>query len=592
MVTPMSKPGMCGAREHDEQQTIAEAHGISSFSELVNPFGLFVHCFVSHFWGHNFTSTVTALDLWAESNYDKMASEKGALVYWICLFALNQHDVAEEVGENPQQGPFNAALAQATGGAVMVLDEEVKPFSRIWCLFEASRLKDLQRPFELICSEGSLSQPENGGHKAVSTKMLETTCQALWNVSAAKAQSSVAKDKYQIWEETANESIRGAIKGVGAERWFNAVIDQHGADKFAEVFRDFDRYMKSLLSTTVLKVLMARGDFASAATCCLQGAHVSSEQLAEICSSFAAATEREDWLNTMLLQASNPSMVKLLLEQGADARAARHDGVTALMFAAQGGHVAVAQLLLQHGADVAAASNDGFAALMCAAQGGHEAVAQLLLQHGADVAAASNDGATALMLAAEGGHEAVAQLLLQHGADVAAASNDGVTALMWAALRGHEAVAQLLLQHGADVAAASNDGFTALMLAAEGGHEAVAQLLLQHGADVAAASNDGGTALMLAAVGGHVAVAQLLLQNGADAGAADNDGFTALMLAAVRGHEAMAKVLLQHGADVRAALRDGRTALMIARAKRHEAVVRLLREHGGDQNWFRRWLFG
>ena len=128
VVTPMSKPGMCGAREHDEQQTIAEARRTSSFSELVNPFGLFVHCFVSHFWGHKFTSTVTALDLWADSNYDKLTSEKEALVYWICLFALNQHDVAEEVGENPQQGPFNAALAQATGGAVMVLDEEVKPF--------------------------------------------------------------------------------------------------------------------------------------------------------------------------------------------------------------------------------------------------------------------------------------------------------------------------------------------------------------------------------------------------------------------------------------------------------------------------------
>ena len=489
MVTPMSKPGMCGAREHDEQQTIAEARGISSFSQLVNPFGLFVHCFVSHFWGHGFTSTVTALDLWANSNYDKLTSEKEALVFWICLFALNQHDVAEEVGENPQQGPFNAALAQATGGAVMVLDEEVKPFSRIWCLFEASRLKQLQRPFELICSEGSLSQPENGGHKAVSTKMLETTCQALWNVSTAEAESSVAKDKYQIWEETANESIRGAIKGVGAELWFDALIaaDAHGAYKLgaselAEAFSDFDRYMKSLLSTTVLRVLMARGDFASAATCCLQGADVSSEQLAEICSSFAAATQRRAWLNRMLLQASNPSIAKLLLEKGADARAA-DDDVTALMSAAQGGHEAVAQLLLQHAADVRAAEEDGTTALMLAAQGGHEAVAQLLLQHCADVAAATNDGRTALMYAARGGHEAVAQLLLQHGADVRAALRDGATALMWAAVGGHVAVARMLLQHGADVAAAMNNGFTALMFARANRHEAVARLLREHGGD-------------------------------------------------------------------------------------------------------------
>eukprot|EP00435_Cladocopium_sp_Y103_P043099 s165_g12.t1 len=125
VVTPMSKPGNCKAREHDEQRTIGEAFRKSSFSELVNPFGLRVHCFVSHFWGHDFRSTVTALDLWADANYQKMTSEKQSLVYWICLFALNQHNVAEEVEENPRQGPFNAALAQATAGAVMVLDERI-----------------------------------------------------------------------------------------------------------------------------------------------------------------------------------------------------------------------------------------------------------------------------------------------------------------------------------------------------------------------------------------------------------------------------------------------------------------------------------
>ena len=69
----------------------------------------------------------------------------------------------------------------------------------------------------------------------------------------------------------------------------------------------------------------------------------------------AAETERRAWLNSMLLQASNASMAKLLLEQGADARAAEDDGATALMFAAQGGHEAVAKLLLQHAAEVRAA---------------------------------------------------------------------------------------------------------------------------------------------------------------------------------------------------------------------------------------------
>ena len=43
VVTPMTKPGACEAREVDRQNTIAEAAGMSSFSELVNPFGLIVH---------------------------------------------------------------------------------------------------------------------------------------------------------------------------------------------------------------------------------------------------------------------------------------------------------------------------------------------------------------------------------------------------------------------------------------------------------------------------------------------------------------------------------------------------------------------
>ena len=73
--------------------------------------------------------------------------------------------------------------------------------------------------------------------------------------------------------------------------------------------------------------------------------------------------------------------------------------------------------MLQHGADVAAARNDGRTALMCAAEGGHEAVAQLLLQHGADVRAALRDGRTALMIARANRHVAVARLLREHGGD-------------------------------------------------------------------------------------------------------------------------------------------------------------------------------
>ena len=557
VVTPITRPGPCEAREH-AQGTIAEATHMKSFSELVNPNGLIVHCFVSHFWGHDFKETVRALDFWADTHCQKMTL-KESLVFWICLFALNQHKKAEEVGEKPQHGPFNAALAQATNGAVMVLDEDVKPFSRIWCLFEMSRLKELQRPFELICSEGSLSTPEINGKQAIS-RMLEVTCEALWRVSIVNAESSVDADKFQIWAEAADKSFRGMLVG-GAQSFFERRIEAEGIDGLVSFFRDFDKYIKSLLSTTMLRIVLQNGDFAATARCLRFGAQLTTEHLAEIARSFESAGQ-EAWLRaetdgcTALMSAAQggqEAVTRLLLEHRADVNAARSDGYTALMLAAQGGHTAVTSLLLESHADVRAADNTSFNALMQAALYGHEAVAELLLKHGADAKAPRNDGFTSLMLAAAGGHGPVASLLLEHGADATSKDDNGFTALMSAAYGGHEAVARLLLEHGADCRAGDRMNFTALMLAATNGHERVAELLVKHGADARGADANGFTPLMCAAGGGHQAVARLLLENGADVNPADKDGHTALMLAATYGHEALSSLLLENGADARTA---------------------------------------
>eukprot|EP00435_Cladocopium_sp_Y103_P002060 s2342_g1.t1 len=69
-------------------------------------------------------STLLALRLWAAKGFRNFAQHPDSVVFWICLFALNQHAVAEEVGQKPMQGPFNAALAQAAGGAVMAADDD------------------------------------------------------------------------------------------------------------------------------------------------------------------------------------------------------------------------------------------------------------------------------------------------------------------------------------------------------------------------------------------------------------------------------------------------------------------------------------
>ena len=583
VVTPMSQPGKCDAKDQDSANVVPEADENMSFSEVVNPYGLIVHCFVSHFWGHLFSQTVTALRRWAEMNRERMDVESSkSVVFWICLFALNQHAVEDEVGENPMQGPFNAALAQAEGGAVMILDEEINPFKRIWCLFEISRLKELNQPFELICEMGSLSKPESlavqQADPAAVERLLQATCEALWKVSALEAKASVKEDQFRIWLEIANPCERKMLRGLAAA-FHRGILKPERF--FLNSFTEFNRFSQALLSTSLLQFYLVHNQHVAAAKCCEKGACFTQEQFADITTHGIAEADRPTWLsNLLMINATDERLgiVRLLLQS----RVCMEGVQSSFMRAAQGGQEAVTKLLLDHGADVATTNSDGVSALVAAAQCGHEAVTKLLLDHGADVAAAHSNGVSALVAAATGGHGEVTKLLLDHGADVAVAHSDGVSALVAAATGGHEAVTKLLLDHGADAAAADNHGCTALMLAAAGGHEAVTKLLLDHGADVAAATNNGRTALMLAAAGGHEAVTKRLLNDGADVAAADEDGQTALIRAAFEGHEAVTRLLLDHGADVAAATNNGQTALIRAAFGGHEAVTKLLLDHGAD----------
>ena len=64
-------------------------------------------------------------------------------------------------------------------------------------------------------------------------------------------------------------------------------------------------------------------------------------------------------------------MVQVLLEAGADKNVAKQDGATALMAAAQNGHLKVVRVLLEAGADKNAAKQNGATALMMAAVNGY-----------------------------------------------------------------------------------------------------------------------------------------------------------------------------------------------------------------------------
>jgi ankyrin repeat protein len=91
---------------------------------------------------------------------------------------------------------------------------------------------------------------------------------------------------------------------------------------------------------------------------------------------------------------------------------------TALLCAAERGHVDAVSLLVAHGADTNIKNADGHAALHIAAFQGHAAmIAALLDGSSTDIDVRDDEDRSALMLAVTSGHTAVTELLLQRGAD-------------------------------------------------------------------------------------------------------------------------------------------------------------------------------
>jgi ankyrin repeat protein len=73
--------------------------------------------------------------------------------------------------------------------------------------------------------------------------------------------------------------------------------------------------------------------------------------------------------------------VQTLLGAGAAVNDAWDGGATALLLAAQSGHLEVCVVLILAGADVVRADSDGLTPLLAAAMGGHEAVAVEIMRH-------------------------------------------------------------------------------------------------------------------------------------------------------------------------------------------------------------------
>lgn len=234
------------------------------------------------------------------------------------------------------------------------------------------------------------------------------------------------------------------------------------------------------------------------------------------------------------------SAYKLL--HGVEKVARDRSGDTQLMIAAATGNIA----------EISACTNLlrftnklGKTALMVAAEHGHLEAARLLLTEARMqmIGDGWQNGATALILATRAGYLDLVRVLVDLEGNMT--DSKGWFALAIAAQRGYLDILNVLLSKEKNMR--FRDGATVLPIAAQYGQTEVVKALLPHYGRLQ--RSDGETALIRAAAYGRVECVKLLVE--VEAGLTRTDGKTALMVAAARGYEDCMNILLPYERDIR-----------------------------------------
>jgi len=136
------------------------------------------------------------------------------------------------------------------------------------------------------------------------------------------------------------------------------------------------------------------------------------------------------------------SIVKDLLENGANANLPQSNGTTPLMMAAQRDNLENVKLLIQYGAEINAVNEDDMQGALVIAENWD--VIRFLVQSGADLEIRDDWGQTPLAIAARIGDEKKAEILLELGANPFAKDNDGQIPLEIAKKHKNKYVIELL----------------------------------------------------------------------------------------------------------------------------------------------------
>lgn len=286
-------------------------------------------------------------------------------------------------------------------------------------------------------------------------------------------------------------------------------------------------------------------------------------------------------------QKGHLEVVRRLLNVGANAnlRSTKY-GNTALTFAVHGCHLLVTRLLLAPpviGLDHIDA--EGYSLLGIAAELGDVAIASALLEAGVDIDAPVKPGMEPLRIAFDCNEVDMMRLLLQRRpGDIDRIVADGETMLLRACSYGTLPMVALLLQQGADVNRRNHDGLTPLAVAARSGFtDVLALLLAAPDVDLNFADINGDTPLCHAARNDRSDVVMQLITAGARTDLANLRDETALWIAINHDSLGAVQALLKGpGISVDKCSQEGITALMLSVFGNQGSVTQALLLAGAD----------
>jgi len=445
------------------------------YAQLLNPRGLEVDYFVSHCWDHEFERTVAALSNFAEGVYRGLGKKSADdVVFWVCLFALNQHHKREEVGSSPEEGPFNVALAKAKEGAVMILDGSAEPMRRIWCLYEVSRAEHFKKDFKLINDDGDLSKADIG--------IIDEISKSLIKLRASEANASNVNDKNAIHYRILDPAAKNLIGS------FEHFKKEWASKKVEGAFVEFDRRVCQLIATPLFTAGMSANSKDISMRAIGMGAEVTVANLEALkhrhnIDMKAVRVKSRDGnmgLAHLFAISGREDLLKYVLDCGVNIRGKDDKAFTPFHYATKLGHMNVCELLIKGGAEIDAKAH-GMTPLLGAALYGQLDICELLVKGGAKIDAEGMVEPTALDFAAQIGHLDICKLLIKGGANVDGGKAESSNPLVYAAFGGYLDICELLLNCGAAINKKVPGG-TAFDAALENGQTEVSKFLRAHGA--------------------------------------------------------------------------------------------------------------